>query len=99
MAENNQNQNPPQMQIKITDEILRGVYANAMYVMTTPDEFVVDFVNTFPPNGVVNSRVIVSPGHMKRIIAVLQDTMQKFESANGEVKAADAPSPKIGFEA
>jgi len=94
MPENNQQQ----IQIKITDDVLKGNYANFMQVMHTPEEFVLDFMNVFPPNGIATSRVILSPGHVKRIIAALEDNLKKYEAAYGEVKAAEAPSHKIGFE-
>ena len=97
MPENQPNQQ--QIQIKISDDILKGNYANFMQVMHTPEEFVLDFVNIFGLSGVATSRVILSPGHMKRIVAALQDNLQKYEAANGAVKASDAPTPKIGFEA
>ena len=97
---NNQNQpkNQPQIQIKITDDVLRGVYANAMQVIHTPEEFVLDFMNLSPHQGVgiVNSRVIISPGHLKRIIAALQDNIAKYEATSGKIQAAESPS-EIGF--
>ena len=97
MADNNQQQ---QIQIKITDEILKGVYANTMQVLHTQEEFVVDFMNLFPPNGIVASRVILSPGHMKRIAAALQENIAKYEQAFGNIKQSDAPNAgKIGFQA
>jgi hypothetical protein len=103
-AQNNQNnpQNPqqnPQIQIKITDEVLKGNYANFLQVMHTPEEFVLDFMNVFPPNGIATSRVIISPAHMKRIVAALDDNMKRYEATHGAVKAAAEPSHKIGFEA
>lgn len=95
--ENGQQQNQQQIQVKISDENLKGVYANAMQVLHTREEFVVDFMNLFPPNGIVSARIILSPGHLKRIISALQDNLKKYESAFGEVREADAPSNKIGF--
>jgi hypothetical protein len=94
-----QQPNQQQIQIKITDEILKGVYANFLQVMHTPEEFVLDFMNIFGASGAATSRVILSPGHMKRIITALQENMKLYEGANGVVKASDAPAPKIGFEA
>ncbi len=98
MADNNQ-AGQQQIQIKITDEILKGAYANFMQVMHTPEEFVLDFMNIFGASGVATNRVVLSPGHMKRIIAALQDNMQRYEASNGPVKASEVQTPKIGFEA
>ncbi|MDD2766325.1 MAG: DUF3467 domain-containing protein [Candidatus Moranbacteria bacterium] len=88
-----------QIQIKATDEVLRGVYANAMQVLHTKQEFVLDFMNMFPPTGTLNARVIVSPAHLKQIITVLSDNLNKYETSFGTVEASDASSKTIGFQA
>jgi hypothetical protein len=95
--QNNQPQ-PSQMQIKATDEILKGAYANAMQVMHTKEEFVMDFLSTFPPVANLVSRVIVSPGQMKLIIAALQDNLKKYEASHGTVTPSDQPKNPIGFQ-
>ena len=77
--------------VKMPDDVLRGVYANQMMVAHTREEFVLDFINFFPPGGVVNSRVIVSPGHLKRMIRALEDNLSKYESKFGQVIEAEAP--------
>jgi hypothetical protein len=89
-------ENGQQVQIKITDEVAKGNYANVMMVAHNPEEFVLDFVSLLPPNGIVTDRVIVSPGHMKRMLAALQENMDKYEATHGKIKAADAPG-RIGF--
>lgn len=86
------------MQIKASDATVKGEYANMMQVMHTQEEFVLDFLNVFPPTGTLNSRVIVSPGHMKRIVAALADNLAKYEKQFGSVKPSDAPTTHpIGF--
>ncbi|MDD5083434.1 MAG: DUF3467 domain-containing protein [Candidatus Moranbacteria bacterium] len=92
-------QQPNQIQIKAADETLRGVYANATQVLHTREEFVLDFLNMFPPTGTLNARVIVSPSHLKRIAQTLQENLKKYEDAFGVIKTADAPADSIGFEA
>lgn len=88
-----------QIQIKATDEKMKGEYANMMQVMHTQEEFVLDFLNMFPPTGTLNARIIVSPSHMKRMIATLADNLKKYESRFGEVSASEPPQNPIGFEA
>ena len=83
---------PQEMGIKITDDILRGVYANNMVVAHSKEEFFVDFMNVIPPQGIVTARVIISPGHMKRIIRALSENVSKYEAKFGEI--AEAPEPK-----
>jgi hypothetical protein len=80
-----------EIQIKITDEIFKGVYANSMVVSHSKEEFVIDFINIFPPGGIVTSRIITSPGHVKRIIRALGENLKKYEKTFGEV--AEAPEP------
>ena len=87
----NQNPNQNQMRVKITDEILKGVYANQMVVTHTKEEFILDFVNVFPPEGIVNARIIISPGHLKRVIRALAENVCKYEEHFGEIPEAEAP--------
>jgi len=79
--------------VKIPEEILRGVYCNQMVVRHTREEFLLDFVNLFPPEGIVNARVIVSPGHVKRMIRALQENLTRYESTFGPVIEAEPPTP------
>jgi len=93
-------QQPPQeqqMQVKMPDEMLKGIYANMVQVGHTHEEFILDFMNLFPPAGIVSARVIVSPGHMKRIVSALQDNIKKFEEQFGNIKSSPAPEQSIGF--
>ena len=87
----NQSSQPKQVQIKIDDETLKGKYANAMQITHTKEEFVMDFINLFPPQGVVTARVVTSPGHCKRILAALQENVGKYEATYGKVEEAAAP--------
>src|SRR5580765_2052298 len=50
-------QQGPSIQVKLTDDILGGVYSNSMQVTHTREEFVLDFMSIFPPAGKVNARV------------------------------------------
>lgn len=81
------------IRIKFPEKVLPGTYANQMVVSHTREEFVLDFVNVFPPEGVVSARIIVSPGHLKRMIRALSDTLKSYEAAHGAVIEAVAPEP------
>ena len=80
--------------IKFPERILPGVYANQMVVSHTREEFLIDFLNVFPPEGVVNARVIVSPGHLKRMIRALTDNLGRYEAKFGAILEASAPDPE-----
>lgn len=81
----------PKLNIKITDEELGGRYSNLLRVTHTREEFILDFINLVPPQGVVTARVITSPGHLKRILRALSSTLQRYEEAHGPVQEAAEP--------
>lgn len=78
-----------QIQLKISDETLKGTYANMVQVTHSPEEFVIDFMNIYPPTGIVVSRVMLSPGHMKRIAAALNENISRYEQQFGEIKSIE----------
>ncbi len=88
-----------QLQIKISDEMLKGVYANAMQVAHSQEEFMLDFLNLSPHlgTGVVTARVIMSPGHLKRVIAALSENLKRYEDRFGKIEQAQSPE-EIGFK-
>jgi len=86
-----------EVQVKFPDQLQGGVYANNMVVSHTREEFVMDFLMVAPPAGTVTSRVIVSPGHMKRILTALQENVGKYERMFGEIQSAEEPKAAIGF--
>ena len=74
-----------------------GVYANNMVVTHTKEEFILDFIMVAPPTGTVTARVIVSPGHMKRVLEALRDNVAKYETVFGTIQIAEEPKSRIGF--
>ncbi|HKQ61187.1 MAG TPA: DUF3467 domain-containing protein [Candidatus Polarisedimenticolaceae bacterium] len=80
-----------ELPIRVPEKVLPGVYANQMVVSHTREEFMIDFINLFPPQGVVNARVIVSPGHLKRMVRALSDNLSRYEAQFGTL--AEAPPP------
>lgn len=89
-----------QVQIRASDQDLKGVYSNMMQVSHTQEEFILDFFSLNPtaPVGVLASRVILSPGHTKRIITALQENLKKYESSFGAIKPATGTEREIGFK-
>ncbi len=82
-----------ELQIQVAPEVQGGRYANQMIVTHTQEEFILDFILASHPVAVLNSRVLVSPSHAKRIISVLQDNIARYEGAFGEIKGI-TPSGK-----
>ncbi|MFA5029454.1 MAG: DUF3467 domain-containing protein [Patescibacteria group bacterium] len=92
----NQNQQP--QEIKITDNFAGGEYANGMQISYNKEEFLIYFFNIMPPAGRVCAKIITSPGHLKRMAAVLEDNLKKYESQFGSVSVAENPKDGIGFK-
>lgn len=91
---------PVKKEIKINfPESLRGgVYSNSMFINHTKEEFIMDFVMVTPPTGAVTARVVTSPGHMKRIVAVMADNLKKYEDKFGKLaESAEPHRPSMGF--
>jgi hypothetical protein len=100
MAQNNPQ--PPQIQIKASDDKLAGSYATGVSITYTPEEFIFDFVNILPnsPTGQLIQLIIMNPQHAKRFSAVFQDLIKKFDN-----KELALPKPvtstadhKMGFD-
>jgi hypothetical protein len=90
------NQPPHEIKVKIPDDMLRGAYANSLVVAHTAEEFVLDFILSLPPQPVCTARVLVHPGHLKRIIQALQQNLARYEAAHGTVASAPDPGPGPG---
>jgi hypothetical protein len=86
-----------EVKIAFPNELKGGVYSNNMLVTHTKEEFVMDFLMVIPPAGAVTSRVIISPGHMKRIINALKINVKKYEEKFGPIQEAEEPKGTMGF--
>jgi len=93
-----QSNQPQQIQVKISDEVLKGVYANMAQIAHSKEEFVIDFLNLMPPSGIVNARVYLSPAHTKRLAAALLDNVKKYEEQFGKIEEGSQQAPEIGFK-
>ena len=80
------------IEIKLPEAMAGGVYANNMVVAHTREEFVLDFMTLYNPRaGVVTSRVILSPGHLKRVVRALSENLARYEARFGELSEAPPP--------
>jgi hypothetical protein len=83
-----------EVKVYMPNELKGGVYANSMVVSHTQEEFILDFLMVAQPEGALTARVIVSPGHMKRICNALAENVKKYEEQFGTIKLAEAPKWK-----
>jgi len=81
----------PALEIKIDDEELKGRYSNLLRITHTREEFILDFIQLVPPQGVVTARVVTSPGHLKRIVRALAANLTRYEESFGTVVEAAPP--------
>jgi hypothetical protein len=83
-----QQQQPNQLNIEISEEVAEGSYANLAIITHSHAEFVIDFVNVMPgtPKSKVKSRIILTPQHAKRFMKALTENITKYESVNGAIK-------------
>jgi Protein of unknown function (DUF3467) len=64
--------------LKIRDELLSGVYANAVMIGHGPHEFSFDFITNFFPNSAVSCRVFLAAGQVPRFYDSLKGTWDQL---------------------
>lgn len=86
------------LEIHLDEDVAQGVYANLAVVNHTDSEFIIDFIFAQPqtPKAKVRSRVITSPRHLRRLIAALQENLQRYEKTYGPVPPVPAPEKEDG---
>ncbi len=84
--DDNKKQN--QINIELNEEVAQGIYSNLAIITHSSAEFVMDFVRVMPgvPKARVQSRIILTPEHAKRLLLALQDNIAKYESVHGKIK-------------
>ncbi len=80
-------QNQP-FNIELPEDVAEGVYSNLAVVMSSPSEFVIDFVNLLPnkQSAKVRSRIIMTPDNLKRLVRVLQHQLHGYEQQVGAIR-------------
>lgn len=86
-------QQPVQVQIEIDDATAQGIYTNLALLSHTETEFILDFIFIQPqaPKAKVRARVLSSPAHTKRLLAALQENVQRYEEKFGAIKVTADP--------
>ncbi len=67
-------------QLKLNEDTMSGVYANAVMIGHTASEFSLDFITTFFPRSAVSSRVFVAAPNAKRLLDSLKHSFQQFQN-------------------
>ncbi|MCU7694327.1 DUF3467 domain-containing protein [Haoranjiania flava] len=85
--DNNQENNPNQLNIEISEEVAEGNYSNLAIITHSHAEFILDFVNVMPgtPKSKVKSRIILAPMHAKRLMRAIVDNVNNYEAQHGTI--------------
>ncbi len=70
-------------QLKLPDEMLSGVYANAVMIGHSPAEFWFDFIANFYPRSAVSARVFMSAHHVPGLLDTLTTSHQAHQKKLG----------------
>ncbi len=83
-----ENENKNQLQIELKEEVAQGTYANLAIITHSGSEFILDFVRVMPglPKAGVQSRIVMTPEHAKRLMFALQDNVTKYEQNFGQIR-------------
>lgn len=81
-------ENKNQISIELKPEVAAGSYSNLAIISHSHSEFVIDFAAMLPglPKAQVTSRIVMAPEHAKRLLAALNDNINKFESQFGRIE-------------
>ncbi len=84
-----------QINVELTEDVAQGIYSNLAIITHSSAEFVLDFVRVMPgvPKAKVQSRIILTPEHAKRLLMALQDNIAKYEAVHGKIKEIQGGGP------
>jgi hypothetical protein len=79
--------NSQSINIELPEAVAEGIYSNLFLVSHSATEFVVDFARILPgpPKGKVQARIVMTPPHVKSLIATLQENLSRYERNFGPV--------------
>jgi hypothetical protein len=78
-------------QLKLPDDLLSGVYANAVMIAHSPAEFYFDFITNFYPRSAVSCRVYLSAPQIPGLLTTLTRSFQQFQQ---KIAANQPPRPQ-----
>ncbi len=81
-----------QMRITADNDMRRGTYSNLALISHRKEEFVLDFLFVDPQTqtskddqALLASRIILNPGHMKRLYQAIGENIQRYEKNFGKI--------------
>lgn len=92
---NKPEQEQPPIQINTSDEISRGRYSNTLLVSHSPDEFILDWLLHSPNGPHLVSRIIMTPGNLKRVAEALRINIEQYEEKFGAINIVEPVAQKF----
>jgi hypothetical protein len=76
-----------ELNIELRSEVALGTYSNLAIITHSSSEFILDFISMLPgiPKPQVNSRIIMTAEHAKKLMLAIQDNIAKYEQQYGEI--------------
>jgi hypothetical protein len=71
-------------QLKLSDKMLGGTFANVAMIRHTPEDFCIDFMANLYPRAVVTARVFISAGRILPFVDTLAGAFEKFRQRSGQ---------------
>ncbi|MEZ6087307.1 MAG: DUF3467 domain-containing protein [Pirellulaceae bacterium] len=79
--------------LKMSDQILSGAYANGVMIGHGAAEFSLDFITSFFPQSAVSARVYLAAGQVPRLIESLENAMAQLRMRGGQQGGQHPGSP------
>jgi hypothetical protein len=88
-----------ELNIELTEEEAEGTYTNLVMIAHSPEEFILDFIRVMPgvQKARVKSRIIVTPQHARRLLNALEENLERYERAHGEIEERTGPDEPFQF--
>ncbi|MGA2618308.1 MAG: DUF3467 domain-containing protein [Thermoguttaceae bacterium] len=77
--------------LKFPEELLGGVFANAVMIRHTPEEFCFDFIGNLFPRPVVASRVYMAAGRIRSLLDTMAGSLERHQRSGGGPPPAPPP--------
>jgi hypothetical protein len=74
--------------INLAPEVAGGTYSNLAIISHSRSEFTLDFAASLPglPGPKIQSRIIMTPEHAKRLLNALAENIGKYENQFGRIE-------------
>lgn len=80
--------NEKKVNINMDPTVAGGIYSNLAIISHSHSEFIIDFAAVLPglPGPKVESRILMTPEHAKRLLNALAENIGKYENQYGKIE-------------